>query len=109
MSCMRVKGFGILTISGTFKPGDPCPDGYIDREEWAMVQLKAGLKQQECGCCCRWFFPQELSGVTIETPGVMIVKKTKRNVGVVQKVTLKSPVCKACQAKRDSKVKGIKV
>lgn len=64
MPAFQIQGqHGTIFIdcSGDFKVGDPCPDGYIDREEWAKVHLKAGLKQEECGMCMKWCFPHELS------------------------------------------------
>ncbi len=45
--------------TGEFKPGDPKPDGYSDRHEWARVQLKAGLRQKRCKKCGLLRFPQE--------------------------------------------------
>ena len=50
-----------LSITPDYKVGDPMPHGYIDRQEWAAVQMKAGLKQEQCGWCCRWKFPFEMS------------------------------------------------
>lgn len=50
-----------LDVTPDFKVGDPCPDGYIARQEWAAVQMKAGLKQEQCGSCNRWKFPFEMS------------------------------------------------
>jgi len=40
----------------TFAPGDPIPDGYTDRHEWAQVQLRAGDKQRRCRRCSLWHF-----------------------------------------------------
>jgi len=51
----------IVTYTPDFKPGDPQPDGYIDRQEWARVQMKAGLRQTQCPDCSRWQFPQQFS------------------------------------------------
>ncbi len=60
-----------IDITPDFKPGDPCPDGYIARSEWAEVQMKAGLRQVVCGMCSRWQFPQELvPDLVIETHGM---------------------------------------
>lgn len=39
--------------------GDPRPDGYLAFHEWAEVQHKGGLRQQQCSTCGLWFFPQE--------------------------------------------------
>ncbi len=49
-----------LDVSGNHKPGDPPPEGYIDKAEWAAVQMKAGLKQRRCWSCGLWRFPQEV-------------------------------------------------
>jgi hypothetical protein len=51
-----------LLAGGTYKPGDPAPNGYLAWHEWAGVQYRAGLRQSRCGLCGRWCFPQELSG-----------------------------------------------
>lgn len=48
-----------LLIEPFFKVGDPPPAGYLEWHWWAMVQLKAGLRQKECGVCGLWKFPQE--------------------------------------------------
>jgi len=42
-----------------FVVGDPPPSGYLDKHEWARVQLKGGLSQRPCPNCGRWRFPQE--------------------------------------------------
>ena len=70
-----------------FKPGDQAPSGYLDWHEWARVQHKAGLRQQQCGKCSLWKYPQELSGeeVRCET-------QTRRGKAVVTS----SPVCNEC-------------
>ena len=59
--CAASAGFVCLDVTPDFKAGDPQPDGYIARQEWAAVQMKAGLKQEQCGWCCRWKFPFEMS------------------------------------------------
>lgn len=64
MPCGQIKFGGRvahLTVVGDFKPGDHPPSGYVDWQEWARVQHKAGLRQQQCGKCGLWRFPQELS------------------------------------------------
>lgn len=43
----------------TFKVGDPCPEGYLDRSAWADVHMKAKIKQAYCGECSRWRFVTE--------------------------------------------------
>ena len=64
MPCVRIKLGGrvaYLTVGGDYKPGDQPPTGYIEWQDWATVQHKAGLRQQQCGGCGLWKFPQELS------------------------------------------------
>lgn len=80
-----------LDFAGDYKPGDPQPDGYLDRIEWADVQSKAGLKQKRCGRCLLWKFPQELSAM------VDVSEATKGRRG--PKVRLESPVCLGCAGK----------
>lgn len=48
-----------LDVVPAFKPGDQPPTGYIERDEWASVQLKAGLRQKRCPVCRLYKFPQE--------------------------------------------------
>ena len=64
VSILDFKGrrCGTLTLSGgPYKAGDPCPTGYIDRQEWAAAHLRAGIRQVRCSQCSRWKFPQQLS------------------------------------------------
>lgn len=53
----------VIHICGTatYKPGDPRPSGYLDFHEWAMVQMKAGLKEMKCSSCGKWKFQHEMS------------------------------------------------
>lgn len=98
MACLRFPGLGILTYTPDFKPGDPPPDGYNDWHAWAEVQAKAGLKQEQCCGCSRWFFPQELSGKVREFEAY----RTKRDAmagGKKGKVKYKLPVCIECDKK----------
>lgn len=73
MSVSRIPfgiGMAILTHHDGVKPGDMPPvekSDYLGWRAWAEVQHKAGLRQQQCGKCGRWFYPQELSDKTIET------------------------------------------
>jgi hypothetical protein len=71
-----------------FKVGDPCPDGYIARAEWAEVHLKAGLKQKMCGRCLKWMFPHELSTKRF----FFFASRTKHGV----KEQFESVRCKSC-------------
>jgi hypothetical protein len=41
--------------------GDPALSGYLAWREWAETQYKAGLRQDQCGRCGQWKFPQELA------------------------------------------------
>lgn len=61
MPCIPFQG-GIVCVTPEFKPGDQAPEGYLAWYEWAEIQHKAGLRQQECGRCGKWKYPQELSG-----------------------------------------------
>lgn len=57
----EARRVGTFTVSGgPYRAGDPCPTGYIDRQEWAAAQRRFGLRQVRCGQCSRWMFPQEL-------------------------------------------------
>lgn len=56
---MSESGLVCLLRSKQYKPGDPQPEGYLDRQDWARVQLRAGLKQRQCPVCGRWRFPQQ--------------------------------------------------
>lgn len=60
MPCIPFQG-GIVCVTHEFKPGDQAPEGYLAWHEWAEIQHKAGLRQQECGRCGKWKYPQELS------------------------------------------------
>lgn len=91
---------GILTVSGgPYKPGDPRPTGYLDAAQWADAQLKAGLKEQRCGLCGLWKFPQELSGE-------ILTNECWDSRG--RPVTIRSPVCCSCASKRDRTDHGAK-
>ena len=59
MACHRIKvgrHYGFVCVAGEYKAGDPCPSGYIDRYEWARVQMKAGIKQLYCRDCGKLFW-----------------------------------------------------
>ena len=49
-----------VDIVEIYKPGDPEPEGYLDWQEWARVQHKAGLRQATCPRCGLWEFPQSM-------------------------------------------------
>lgn len=78
---------GWLNTTPSFKSGDPCPQGYIARQEWANVQLRAGSRQARCGFCSGLFFPLELSGEEVRTQAL-----TSRGL----KVNMVLPICKKC-------------
>jgi len=80
-----------LDVAGDYKPGDPPPDGYLDRHEWARIQMLNNLKQAQCCWCCKWFFPQELS----DRKYVFYASKTKRGP---LNVRIEEPMCLACAA-----------
>ena len=65
------------------------PSGYSDWHAWAAVQHKAGLRQQKCGRCLKYKYPQALSDLIDEYEA-----ETSR--GKVVQVT--SPVCLTCAA-----------
>ena len=88
MPCFRIPN-GIISIVGEYEPGDPPPSGYIDQQEWAKVQMKAGLKQEACGQCGLWNFPQEMSEVVLSMPAW-------NKAG--EEVILTDPLCKKCEA-----------
>lgn len=77
-----------ILIMPTYKPGDPEPDGYLQWHEWAEVQWKSGLRQQQCAVCDRWYFPQSLSDKVLRWEGKTIFGQ------VVQQ---SAPICKACE------------
>lgn len=78
-----------LLIMPSYNPGDPAPSGYLQWHEWAEVQHKAGLRQQECGSCGKWRYPQELSDVMRET--TMRDSRGRRHA-------VQYAVCKQCTA-----------
>lgn len=50
---------GCLLVTPAYKVGDPPPEGYLARHDWARVQLRGGLRQRRCPKCMKWRFPQE--------------------------------------------------
>lgn len=47
-----------LSVTNPYKPGDPCPEGYMAFHAWSEIQHKAGLRQRLCQCN-KWRYPQE--------------------------------------------------
>jgi len=82
-----IDGEAIMLVGGTYKPGDQAPSGYVDWQEWAEVQHKAGLRQKECGKCGKWKYPQELS----DRVGEYTAHTKKLGPTHVQ-----YPICKEC-------------
>jgi hypothetical protein len=58
-----------------YKPGDAPPKGYLNLHDWAEVQTKSGLVQEECWICKKWKFPQELNSVIILNDKKVVVCK----------------------------------
>lgn len=86
---IRIPG-GYMLVGGDYKPGDPQPNGYLDRQDWAEVQMKAGLRQRPCAKCSKWCFPQQLSGDL----NVHFGKDSRGRM-----VRVETPICKACRPK----------
>lgn len=89
---MTRRHYAIVHIIPDFKPGDPPPSGYIEWHEWAHVQTKARLRQEQCGRCSLWRFPPEMSAVrdvrTRQTPsGAKRHTTTPVCIGCAQRVT----------------------
>ena len=81
-----------ITASRGYAPGDPAPSDYLGWHEWARVQARAGLRQEPCGCCGLWCFPQQLSAQTIKTT-------LRDRYG--RSVEKEYPVCLGCAAERE--------
>ena len=55
----KLKAKIFLDVGRAYKVGDPIPHGYIDRQEWARVHMRAGIKQTLCQKCRKYFFTTE--------------------------------------------------
>jgi hypothetical protein len=88
---------GIICTTPDFKPGDQAPEGYLEWHEWAEVQHKAGLRQQQCGRCGKWSFPQELSDQIDRCEG-----KTKKGPATVETAVCLHCVTPNAQASPDA-------
>jgi len=99
VDCKRRRQ-GTLTVSGgPYKAGDPAPEGYIDREEWADAQAKAGLKQVRCCRCSRWKFPQQLARFVTEES---VAYRSKRDAALGRNPVVsveRVPICLECELK----------
>jgi len=82
----------MIDCGSDYKPGDLPPEGYLAWHEWAEVQLKAGIKQVECGKCGAWKTPQELSGEFTEST----LKRFTKKPPFVESVKQRSPICSKC-------------
>lgn len=80
-----------LIEQDAYKSGDQPPQGYLAWHEWADVQYKSGLRQQACGQCGKYFFPQELS------KSVMNCKLHDKKGNVV---VTPQPICLSCDKNR---------
>lgn len=89
---MKRVSVACMLIGGTYKPGDPAPEGYLAWHEWAGVQYKAGLRQVPCGTCNRWCFPQELSDQTVS-----LQARQSRDWPVLHTITER--ICLRCAGK----------
>jgi len=67
MACVRY-GPALIHISEEYEPGSQPPSGYMAKWEWAMAQMKAGLKQRKCRGCGKYLFPQERHTHTTPPP-----------------------------------------
>ena len=81
---------GFMLVGGDYKPGDQPPIGYLDRQEWAEVQMKAGLRQRQCSKCSKWCFPQQLSSDVNVHIGKDSLGRTVR---------IEMAICKVCAPK----------
>ncbi len=96
MPGIRIDNFGgrgptYLDFGQHFDPGDQPPAGYLDRAEWAEVQMKAGLHQTRCPQCCLYKFPQELSSV-------VVIQEAEDSRG--RKRRQESRLCNDCERRR---------
>lgn len=82
-----------ILVQEHYKPGDQAPEGYLAWHEWAEVQHKAGLRQQQCGRCGLWRYPQELSDK---------VQRWEAKTSRGKKVQQEAPVCLKCAAPADA-------
>lgn len=78
-----------LLVGQDYEIGSMPPSGYLQWHEWAGIQHKSGLRQQQCGRCGKWYFPQELSSEVDKGQA-----RLGRKNGPV--VTIATPVCLMC-------------
>ena len=85
-----------LSVTGDYKPGDMPPGGYCDRQEWARVQLQAGLRQVNCNHCGLFRFPQQLSRTETRTYQAYATKRDAMNEENPIDVTEPYYICHKC-------------
>lgn len=81
-----------ITVQRDYEVGSMPPDGYLEWQEWAETQHKAGLRQKCCMSCGKWQYPQEIGnadysytaknsrGEDVKISGVLCVKCTNKEV-----------------------------
>lgn len=87
----------MLDATPVFQVGDPCPEGYIARQEWAEVHHAAGLKQEMCSHCRKWKWPHELTDKLLRSTAY-------RDKAMTKPVEIVSRICVEC----DSVPSGLK-
>ena len=63
-------------IKQDWPKGCPAPIGYADWFEWARAQKAHGIKQEQCGICGLWLFPQDKHGLACTSAEREAVMKT---------------------------------
>lgn len=96
------KVIGSISITNEYKPGDQPPNDYIDHQEWANVQMKAGLKQQRCSQCSLYCFPQEIYSVERRTTIAYRTKRDAMNEENPIEVVEDFITCNKCAKQKDT-------
>jgi hypothetical protein len=97
--CYALRGHICLDTTPVFKVGDPCPDGYIARQEWAQVHLDAGQKQMQCGGCGLWMFPHELN------PKIFTTMASRTKYGQAN-IRIETQYCHECFKRHSARKHG---
>ena len=92
----------MIDCGGNYEVGDPRPVGYLQCQDWADVHLKAGLKQERCCQCGKWYFPHELSDKRIKTPCIIETRANRRKY--FEKGEMVSRICHGCIGEAVEKV-----